>query len=114
VPICWKSKGQKGVTLSSSEAEYVSMSEALKVIRFVHHHLESLGLSVRLPINVKIHNIAAIFMAENAFSGVSTSCILNHILREHIEDCFIKIVFLRPSENDADIFTKNVNKVAYE
>jgi hypothetical protein len=34
-PICWRIKGQKGVTLSSSEAEYVAMSEALKEIRFV-------------------------------------------------------------------------------
>ena len=30
VPICWRSKGQKGVTLSSSEAEYVAISEAVK------------------------------------------------------------------------------------
>ena len=35
VPICWRSKGQKGVTLSSSEAKYVAMSEAVKEIRFV-------------------------------------------------------------------------------
>jgi hypothetical protein len=32
VPICWTSKGQKGVTLSSSEAEYVAISEAVKEI----------------------------------------------------------------------------------
>jgi hypothetical protein len=29
-PICWRSKVQKGVTLSSNEAEYVAMSEAAK------------------------------------------------------------------------------------
>jgi hypothetical protein len=32
VPICWRSKGQKRVTLSSSEAEYVAISEAVKEI----------------------------------------------------------------------------------
>ena len=32
VPISWKSKGQKSVTLSSSEAEYVALSEAVKEI----------------------------------------------------------------------------------
>jgi hypothetical protein len=32
VPICWRSKGQKGVTLSSSEVEYVAISEAVKEI----------------------------------------------------------------------------------
>jgi len=32
VPVCWRSKAQKGVTLSSCEAEYVAMSEAVKEI----------------------------------------------------------------------------------
>ena len=30
VPISWKSKGQKGVTLSSSEAEFMALSELRK------------------------------------------------------------------------------------
>jgi hypothetical protein len=68
----WRSKGQKGVMLSSSEAEYVAMSEAVKEIRFVYYLLESLGISVKLPIIVRIDNIGAIFMAENASSGVCT------------------------------------------
>jgi hypothetical protein len=50
VPICWRSKEQKGVTLSSSEAEYVAISGAVKEIRFVYYLLESLGISVKLPI----------------------------------------------------------------
>jgi hypothetical protein len=32
VPICWRSKGQKGVTLSSSEAEYVAISKVVKEV----------------------------------------------------------------------------------
>jgi hypothetical protein len=34
-PICWRSNGQKGITLSSSEAEYMAISEAVKEIRFI-------------------------------------------------------------------------------
>jgi Reverse transcriptase (RNA-dependent DNA polymerase) len=36
VRICWRSKGQKGVTLSSSDAEYVAISEAVKEIRCIY------------------------------------------------------------------------------
>jgi hypothetical protein len=72
VPISWRSKGQKGVTHSSSETEYVAMSEAVKEISFVYYHLESLGISVKLPIIVRIDNIGAIFMAVTASSGVCT------------------------------------------
>ena len=53
VPIFWTPKGQQGVTLSRSEAEYVSISEAIKEIRFIFYFLESLGASVRLPIVVR-------------------------------------------------------------
>jgi hypothetical protein len=35
VPICWRSKGQKELTLSNSEAEYMVMSEAVKEICFL-------------------------------------------------------------------------------
>jgi hypothetical protein len=44
VPIGWRSKGQKGVTLSRREAEYVAMSDAEKEIRFVYFLLETLGI----------------------------------------------------------------------
>jgi hypothetical protein len=36
VSVCWRSKAQRGVTLSSSEAEYVAISEAVKEIKFVY------------------------------------------------------------------------------
>jgi hypothetical protein len=104
-PICWRSKGQKGVTLSSSEAEYVAMSEAVKEIRFVYYPVVSLGISVKLPMIVITDNIGAIFMAENPFSGVRTRHIDTryHFIREHVEDGFIKIIFVKTNDNDADI-----------
>ena len=56
VLIFWRSKVQKGVTLSNSEAQYVAISEAVKEIRFVYYFLESLGISVKLQIIVRIDN----------------------------------------------------------
>ena len=72
VPICWRSKAQKGVTLSSSEAEYVAMSEAVKEIRFIFYLLTSMLIEVKFPIIVRCDNVGAIFMAENLSSGVYT------------------------------------------
>jgi len=46
VPVCWRSKAQRGVTLSSSEAEYVAMSEAVKEIRFIYFILKDIGIEV--------------------------------------------------------------------
>jgi len=112
VPIAWKSKAQKSVSLSSSEAEYVALSEAVKEIRFVYYLLTSFGINVILPIKVRVDNIGAIFMSEN----VTTSNRTKHVdirynyVREFVEDGFIEISFVRSEDNRADIFTKNVLK----
>ena len=65
VPVGWCSKGQKSVTLSSSEAEYVALSETAKEIRFVYQLLRDIGIEVKLPITVRADHIGAMFMAEN-------------------------------------------------
>jgi hypothetical protein len=66
VPVCWRSKAQRGVTLSSSEAEYVAMSAAVKEIRFIYFSLKDIGIEVELPIVVKSDNIGALFMSQNS------------------------------------------------
>jgi hypothetical protein len=65
-PICWRSKGQKGVTLSSSEAEYVTMSGTVKEIGFIYYLLSGMGVQIKLPIVVRCDNVGAIFMAKNS------------------------------------------------
>jgi hypothetical protein len=97
IPICWRSKSQKGVTLSSTEAEYVAISEATKELIFIYYLLGDLHINVNLPIVVKTDNIGAIFMSEN----VSTRFRTRHVdarynfVREFNEDGFIKIEFVR-------------------
>ena len=46
VPVCWRSKAQRGMTLSSTEAEYVAMSEAVKEIGFISFILCDIGIKV--------------------------------------------------------------------
>jgi hypothetical protein len=70
--ICWSSKSQKGVTLSSTEAKYVSISEAVKELKFTYYLLRDIHIKVNLPMVVKTDNIEANFMSENAFTGFRT------------------------------------------
>jgi hypothetical protein len=65
---------------------------------------------------MRTDKIGAIFMDENPSSGV---CMTNidtqyHFIREHVEDDFMKIIFVRTNDNDADIFTNNANEETYE
>ena len=61
VPISWKLKGQKSVSLSSTEAEYIALSETAKEVRFVYQVLEFIGFKVKLPIVIRVDNVGAIF-----------------------------------------------------
>jgi hypothetical protein len=95
VPVCWRSKSQKGVTLLYTEAEYVAISEDVKEVKFVYYLLCDLHIKVKLPIVVKTDNIGANFMSENALTGICTRHVDTryHFVREFIEDGFIKVVF---------------------
>jgi hypothetical protein len=115
-PICWHSKSQKGVNLLSKEAKYVGISEAIKELKFIYYLLCDLHIKINLPILVKMDNIGAIFMSENASTSFRTQHVDTryHFVQEFIKDGFIKIEFVRSAENDSDLFTKNINQELYE
>ena len=96
VPISWKSRAQRSVTLSSSEAEFVALSEAAKEIKFIVQVMLSIGIEVELPVIVRVDNVGAIFMAENVSTSPRTKHVdvRYHFVREFVEDGFIKIIFV--------------------
>jgi hypothetical protein len=116
VPISWKSKGQKSVTLSSTEAEYMAMSETAMEILYIAGLLTFMEIQVEYPIRVHVDNVGAIYLAEQATSSIRTKHIDTryHFVREYIEDGIIKITFVRSAENTADIFTKNLSKETFD
>jgi hypothetical protein len=77
------------------------MLDAVKEIRFGFHLFDSLGISMKLLLIVRTENTEMIVMAENDSSGFHTmhNCTRYHFIREHLEDSFIKIVFIGASDN---------------
>ena len=63
--ILWKSKLQRTVALSSTEAEYYALREAAKEIKFLVQVMESLGMKEKISIIVRVNNVGTLFMAEN-------------------------------------------------
>jgi hypothetical protein len=116
VPVCWRSKAQRGVTFSSSKVEYVALSEAVKETKFIYYLLREIRIEVNLPIKVKTDNVGAMFMAQNASSGVRTRHMDTdyHYVRENLEEGIINIEFVKSIENDSDIFTKNVSQEIHD
>lgn len=109
--ISWRSKGQKSVSLSSTEAEYMAISEVAMEILYIVGILKFLGVPLKYPVEVKVDNIGAVYLSKNATTGNRTKHIDTryHFVREYIEDGIVKVIFVRSEDNDADIFTKNLN-----
>ena len=110
--ISWKSRKQKSVTLSSSEAEYVAISEVCAELIFLKQVLEFLNIKFTLPIIVRVDNVGAIYLANNAISGprMKHVDIRYHFVRDLIETGIVEISFVRSEENDSDVFTKNLGE----
>jgi hypothetical protein len=82
------------------EIPIASQSEAVKKIHFIFCLLREMGISVNFPIMVSTGKVSTIFMEENASSGVRTRHIDTrcHFIREHVEDGFIKTLFLKSED----------------
>jgi hypothetical protein len=52
VPVQFRSKSQQSVTLSSTEAEWMALSEAVKDILFLKYLCETVGICVERPITI--------------------------------------------------------------
>ena len=109
VPVAWKSKSMRSVVLSTTEAEYVAVSEVVKELRFLYQLLQSMGVDVVVPIQVKVDNVGAIWLANNSSVSERTKHVdcRRHFVRTLQSEGFLDINFVRSSENDSDVMTKN-------
>ena len=109
IPVAWKSKFMKSVVLSTTEAEYVAVSEVVKEIKFFYQMLRSMEIRVPLPIKVQVDNAGAIWLENNSSVSERTKHVdlRAHFVRDLIKDQLIQINFVKAAENDSDIMTKN-------
>ena len=97
-------------------AEYIALSEAVKVVMFVVQLLGSMKIAAKYPVMVRVDNVGAIFMASN----ITTTCHTKHVDRrykyvnKYVEDGVVKLVFVKSIDNDSDILTKNVSAELHE
>jgi hypothetical protein len=111
----WVSKGHPIVTLSSTEAEYVEMTNTVKEVSFIQQILSELATNL-YPAIICEDNTGAIFLATNSQVGMRTKHIdvRYHFLRDKVEDGSIKFVYVRSEDNPSDICTKNVKQQIHD
>ena len=63
--VSWNSRAQKSIALSSTEAEYMSLSDASRQLVWIHSLLSEIGMTIRY-IPLCGDNQGSIFIASNA------------------------------------------------
>ena len=106
---------QKCVTLSSTEAEYVALSQCIQDVIFLKQFVESMNEKIELPIVIHVDNTGSIDLANSwGSSGNSKHIdIRYHFIRNLVEDQVVKLQFVASDDNLVDSFTKNIDQSRY-
>ena len=107
--INWTSRKQGSVTLSSTEAEYVSISSHCQETIFIQSLLDEISTSTK-PAIIYEDNMGCIYLTKNYQVGTRTKHIdvRHHYIRDHIENGSVEVRFVRSDNNESDICTKNL------
>nr|AEJ72555.1 putative retroelement polyprotein [Malus domestica] len=113
--VTWKSKKQSVVARSSAEAEYRAMASTTCELIWLQGLLNDLGFKRTLPMPLFCDNQAAIYIASNPVFHERTKHIEMdcHFVREKTQSDVIQHVFVRSTDQLADIFTKGLCRVQF-
>lgn len=111
-PISWESKKQRTVALSSTEAEYMALSEAAKEASYLMNFFKELGFSTREKVTIFCDNNGARKLAENPiFHNRSKHIdVRHHYVRDILKKGEMEIKYIPTEEMAADVFTKGLPK----
>lgn len=115
-PISWESKKQRTVALSSTEAEYMGLTEAAKENMYIREFLLELGFGNLADTRVLNDNMGALRLAENqVFHARSKHIdIRHHFIRESIQKKQLKLEHVSTDDMIADMLTKGLSRPKHQ
>ena len=110
--ISWSSKKQTSVATSSTEAEYMALSGAVKEIIWIQRMFKELGRTLEDEKIIYEDNQGAIALAKNPEQHARTKHIdiQYHFIRECIENGYIELKYIPTEDMVADAMTKPLPK----
>jgi hypothetical protein len=114
-PYVRKSKGQKFVTLSVTEAECVAATSCVQDMMFGKRLLESMSLKVKLPMTLYMDNKGGVDIFNNWSIAGNTRAVSVRFayIRELKEAGILQILWIKGDDNWVDLYTKNLPGPAF-
>lgn len=116
-PLTWATRIQRSVAASSAEAEYISLSEAVKEVKFLKNLIVEVYNSKTIPpVRIFQDNKATIDIAQrNATSKKMRHIALRyHIVRASVEEREVVLSYVPSHAMLADCLTKALSRVVFE
>lgn len=106
--ITWKSKRQKTVALSTTEAEYMAACDGAREAVWLRQLMKDVGYEQERPTTMNIDNQSAILLIKNPELHHRTKHIdvRLHFIRDLYEDSIISAEYIETGKQLADVFTK--------
>ena len=110
--VAWATQKQRTITLSSTEAEYMALTETSKHAQWTVSLLQQLSFDLNLPINMFTDSEGAQAIATNNVYHKRTKHIdiKYHYIREKIMDGTICVNEVGSKSNLANVFTKPISR----
>ena len=111
--VSWKSKKQNTISLSTTEAEYKAIGDAVKEVMWIKIILKNIfNIKLNIPTPIYEDNQGAIDLANNETNHNNFKTkhmkIRYHFIRNEIKIKKIQLIYIRSSQNLADFLTKPV------
>ncbi|XP_019092930.1 PREDICTED: uncharacterized protein LOC109129333 [Camelina sativa] len=115
-PVSWKTKKQKTVSMSSTEAQYRAMAYITKELIWLKIVLHDLGVSHTQSMRLYCDSKSAIHIATNPVFHERTKHIENdcHFVRDEIQSRNLHLVHVQSNAQLADIFTKPLGRSSFQ
>ena len=114
--VSWSSKRQKTVARSSTEAEYVALSNAAQEAIWLRCLLVDMNVDIASPTVIYEDNNGAIELSKNAKNHNRTKHIdiAYHFVRERVHSGELSVIHCPTAEMTADIMTKGLPKIQFQ
>jgi len=111
-PVCWLSKLQPIVTVSSMEAEYVACFFCLQEVAWIRQLLKDIGMERDFPTHVHIDNRSARQLAENPVHHQRSKHIdiKFHWIRDMVASQTVQLMDVPTADQRADFLTKTLGR----
>nr|GEY92643.1 copia protein [Tanacetum cinerariifolium]GEY98741.1 copia protein [Tanacetum cinerariifolium] len=113
--VSWSSKKQKSTTISTTEAEYISMSGFYAKILWMRSQLTDYGFDFnKIPLYCDNRSVIALCCNNVQHSRSKRIDIRHHFIQEQVEKGVVKLYFVTTDYQLTDIFTKALPRQRFE